>query len=64
LFALGYQMGLASRRQLALTLLLLVMGSGGMVMIIDFNRPHGGFIHVDTMRLEWTVEGFASSPAR
>lgn len=57
-------MGLAGRRQLVLTLLLLVMVSGAMVMIIDFNRPRGGFIHVDTMPLAWTIEGFASSPAR
>jgi hypothetical protein len=62
--ALGYQMGLAGRRQLVLALLLLVMVSGAMVTIIDFNRPRGGFIHVDTMPLEWTIEGFASSPAR
>src|SRR5271170_1752403 len=62
--ALGYQMGLAGSRQPVLALLLLVMLSGTMVMIIDFNRPRGGFIHIDTTPLEWTIGGFASSPAR
>ncbi len=62
--ALGYQMGLAGRRQLVLALLLLVMVSGAMVMIIDFNRPRGGFIHIDATPLVWTIEGFAPSPAR
>ncbi len=62
--ALGYQMGLAGRRQLMLALLLLVMVSGAMVMIIDFNRPRGGFIHVDSAPLEWTIQGFVSSTAR
>jgi hypothetical protein len=61
--ALGYQMGLAGRRQLILALLLLVMVSGAMVMIIDFNRPRGGFIIVDTTPLKWTIESFASSVA-
>jgi hypothetical protein len=42
--ALGYQMGLAGRRQLVLGLLLLLMVSGAMTMILDFNRPRGGFI--------------------
>lgn len=62
--ALGYQMGLGGRRQLVLTLLLLGMLSGAMAMIIDFNRPRGGFIHIDTQPLEWTIGGFASSSAR
>jgi hypothetical protein len=62
--ALGYQMGLAARRQLVLALLLLVMVSGAMVMIIDFNRPRGGFIHVDPAPLEWTIQGFAASSSR
>ncbi len=62
--ALGYQMGLAGRRQLVLTLLLFLMVSGAMVMIVDFNRPQGGFIHVDTAPLVWTIQGFAPSPPR
>jgi hypothetical protein len=59
--ALGYQMGLAGRRQLVLSLLLLLMISGAMAMIIDFNRPSDGFIHVNPAPLEWTIQGFAGS---
>jgi hypothetical protein len=62
--ALGYQMGLAGRRQLALALLLLLMVSGAMAMIVDFNQPSTGFIHVNPAPLEWTIQGFAPSPLR
>ena len=61
--ALGYQIGLAGRRQLVLSLLLFLMVSGAMVMIVDFNRPIGGFIHVDPAPLIWTIRGFATGPA-
>jgi hypothetical protein len=60
--ALGFQMGLAARRQLVLTLLLLLMISGAMVMIVDFNRPYGGFIHVNPAPFEWTIRGFGDPP--
>ena len=56
--ALGYQMGLAARRQLVLTLLLFLMLSGAMVMIVDFNRPYGGFIRVNPAPFEWTIRSF------
>jgi hypothetical protein len=62
--ALGYQMGLADRRQLVLSLFLLLMLSGAMVMIIDFNRPRGGLIHIDPAPLVWTIQGFAPGPPR
>jgi hypothetical protein len=62
--ALGYQMGLAGRRQLVLALLLLLMVSGAMAMIIDFNQPSTGFIHVNPAPLEWTIQGFAPGPPR
>jgi hypothetical protein len=62
--ALGYQMGLAGCRQLVLALLLLLMVSGAMMMIIDFNRPSGGFIHVNPAPLIWTIQGFAPGPSR
>ena len=61
--ALGYQMGLAGRRQLVLSLLLFLMMSGAMAMIIDFNRPQGGFIHTDPAPLIWTIEGFSPNAA-
>lgn len=62
--ALGYQMGLAGRRQLVLALLLLLMMSGAMAMIIDFNQPSSGFIHVNPAPLEWTIAGFPHNPSR
>jgi hypothetical protein len=60
--ALGYQMGLAARRQLVLTLLLLLMFSGAMVMIVDFNRPYGGLIRVNPAPFEWTIRSFGDRP--
>jgi hypothetical protein len=57
--ALGYQMGFTGRRQLVLALLLLAMLSGGMVLVIDFNRPRSGLTRVDTAPLVWTIQGFA-----
>ena len=61
--ALGYQLGLASRRHLVLSLLLILMVSGAMMMIVDFNTPQGGFIHVSPAPLLWTIAGFdAASP--
>ena len=62
--ALGYQMGLAEKRQEVLALILFLMMSGAMVMIIDFSRPWGGFIHADPGPLIWTIEGFAPVPSR
>jgi hypothetical protein len=59
--ALGYQMGLAARRQLVLTLLLLLMLSGAMAMIVDFNRPYGGLIHVNPAPFEWTIRSFGGA---
>jgi hypothetical protein len=60
--ALGYQLGLADRRHLGLTLLLLLMLSGAMVMIVDFNRPYGGLIRVNPAPFEWTIRSFGSPP--
>ncbi len=57
--SLGYQMGLAGRRQIVLSLLLIAMLSGGMMLIIDFNRPRDGLTRVDTAPLVWTIQGFA-----
>ena len=57
--ALGYQLGLAGRRQLVLFPILLVMLSGSMIAIIDFNRPRGGYTLIDPAPLIWTIQGFA-----
>ena len=62
--ALGYQIGLAGRRQLVLALLLLLMVSGAMVLIIDFNRPHLGLTRINPAPLVWTIQGFAPSSPR
>jgi len=59
--ALGYQFGLAGKRQLAMTALLVVMWVGAMVLIIDFNQPRLGNLRVDTLPLEWTLQGFQPS---
>jgi hypothetical protein len=62
--ALGYQMGLGGRRQLVLAVLLLLMMSGAMVMIIDFNRPRLGLTRINPAPLVWTIQGFGSAPPR
>jgi hypothetical protein len=62
--ALGFQMGLAGRRQLVLSLLLLIMMSGAMMMIVDFNRARLGSTRVDPAPLVWTIQGFAPVPPR
>ena len=41
--ALGYQLGLSRRRPLVLFPFLVVMVTGSMVAIIDFNRPRVGY---------------------
>jgi hypothetical protein len=62
--ALGYQMGLGGRRQLVLAVLLLLMMSGAMVMIIDFNRPRLGLTRINPAPLVRTIQGFGSAPPR
>jgi len=59
--AMGYQFGLTGSRHPLLVSLLLVMWTGGMVLIADLNRPRFGSIRVDPAPLVWTIEGFASS---
>ena len=56
--AMGYHLGSSGSRQVVLTWLLLVMWSGGMVLIADLNRPRVGAIRVDPAPLLWTIEGF------
>ena len=61
--ALGYQLGLTGVRYPVLVSLLLVMWTGGMVLITDLNRPRLGSIRIDPAPLVWTIEGFtAPSP--
>lgn len=56
--ALGYQFGLAGKRQVVLSSLLLVMWSGGMLLIVDLSKPRMGDIRVDADPLVWTIQGF------
>jgi hypothetical protein len=55
--AMGYHLGVSGARQVVLTSLLLVMWSGGMVLIADLNRPRIGLIRVDPAPLTWAIEG-------
>jgi hypothetical protein len=61
--ALGFQIGVSGPRPLLLLGLMLVMWTGGLLLIVDLNRPRAGLIHVDPAPLVWTLQGFGS-PAR
>jgi hypothetical protein len=56
--ALGYQFGLADNRQVVLSSLLLLMWSGGMLLIVELSQPRLGDIRVDAGPLVWVVQGF------
>ena len=55
--ALGYQLGLGSRRPLVLFPFLVGMVTGSMVAIIDFNRRVSD-TQIDPAPLIWTIQGF------
>jgi hypothetical protein len=61
--AMGFSLGLAGTRQLVLLWLMLLMWTGGMVLIIDLSRPRIGLVRVDASPLVWTLEGFAPASA-
>jgi hypothetical protein len=56
--ALGYQFGLAGKRQVVLSSLLLLMWSGGMLLIVDLSQPRMGDIRVEAEPLIWAIQGF------
>lgn len=56
--ALGYQFGVTGKRQEILSLLLLLMWSGGILMIVDFSKPRAGEIRVEAEPLIWAIQGF------
>ncbi len=56
--ALGYQFGVAGHRQEILSLLLLLMWSGGILLIVDLSQPRMGDIGVEAEPLVWAIEGF------
>lgn len=61
--AIGLQLGLGPQRHLVLSVLLMVMWTGGMLLIIDLNRPRQGNVRVDPAPLVWTLQGFTGSAA-
>ncbi len=58
--AIGVQLGLGPQRHLVLSVLLMMMWTGGMLLIVDLNRPRQGKIRVDPAPLVWTLQGFSS----
>ncbi len=60
--AMGYHLGIVGSRQVVLTSLLLVMWAGGMVLIVDLNRPRIGSIRVDPAPMVWVIQAFQSAP--
>jgi hypothetical protein len=56
--ALGYQFGVAGRRQIVLSSLLLAMWTGGMMLIVDLNLPRAGNIRADVTPLVWQIQSF------
>lgn len=62
--ALGFQIGLSGQRPLALVALMLVMWTGGLLLIVDLNRPRIGMVVVDPAPLVWTIQGFGPPSTR
>jgi hypothetical protein len=57
--ALGYQFGVAgSERQVVLWSLLLLMWTGGMLLLVDLSQPRIGDIRVGVAPLVRTIQGF------
>lgn len=62
--ALGYQLGLGGQRFPLLSTLLIAMWVGGMLLIMDLNRPREGHIRADATPLIWTLQGFGTPGPR
>jgi len=60
--ALGFQIGVSGHRPLILMALMLMMWTGGLLLIVDLNRPRIGMIQVNPAPLVWTIEGFDAMP--
>jgi len=56
--ALGFQIGVTGPRPLVLLGLMLLMWTGGLLLIVDLNRPRIGLVRVDPAPLVWTIQGF------
>jgi hypothetical protein len=57
--ALGFQFGVGGKRKVVLSSLLLLMWSGGIILILDLSQPRVGELRVDAKPLVWTIEGFS-----
>jgi hypothetical protein len=62
IFAVGYQIGLAGRREQVFSSLLVVMWVGAIVIAVDLSRPRLGLVRVDASPLVWTLRNM-SAPA-
>jgi hypothetical protein len=58
--ALSYEFGLTGSRHFVLSSLLLLMLTGGMLVIVDLNLPRVGAIRADAAPLMWTIQGFSA----
>jgi hypothetical protein len=56
----GMQLGLGPERHLVMSGLLMLMWTGGMLLIADLSRPRQGAIMLDPAPLVWTLQGFGS----
>jgi hypothetical protein len=56
--ALSYQFSLSGKRHFVMSSLLLLMWSGGMLVIVDLNLPRMGRITADVAPLAWTIQDF------
>lgn len=62
--AMGYHFGLSGRRQLFITVLLLLLWSSAIVLIVDIAQPSLGQVLVDERPMVWTIQSFGPPPAQ
>ncbi len=60
--AIGYQIGLAGRRQFILPGLLVAMWVGAMLITVDLNQPRLGNVRVNAAPLYWVIADMAAAP--
>jgi hypothetical protein len=58
--ALSYQFGIVNQRQIVLSALLLLMWSGGLLLIVDLNQPRMGNLKADVAPLVWAIDGIGA----
>jgi hypothetical protein len=55
------RLDVVGRCQVVLSSLLLLMWSGGMLLIVDLSLPRAGNVKADVAPLVWTIEGFGQT---